>query len=90
MTSIAPGLIYGLCLISSGACAALLLRSWRRTRTRLLLYTALGFTFIAINNLFLVADMMILPSVDLLPWRQAATAAAIAVLIYGFTFEVKS
>jgi len=90
MTSIAPGLIYALCLISSAACAALLLRSYGRTRTRLLLYTALGFIFIALNNLFLVADMIIFPSMDLLLWRQASSAAAVAVLIYAFTFEVKS
>jgi predicted Kef-type K+ transport protein len=85
-----PTAVYSLCLATSVVCAALLLRAYRASRSKLLLYTALGFGFLAVNNLFLVADLVLLPNVDLWAWRQAASLAAVAVLLYGFTFEVES
>jgi hypothetical protein len=83
-------LVYGLCLAASALCAFLLLHSWRETRSKLLFWTALGFVFLAINNLFLVADMVLFPAVDLWPWRQAASLAAVGVLLYGFIWELES
>ncbi len=90
MTDWAPTAVYGLCLIASVVCAGLLLRSYRAGRSKLLLYTALGFIFLALNNLFLVGDMVVFPEINLWPYRQAASIAAVAVLLYGFTFEVES
>lgn len=90
MTDWAPTAVYGLCLLTSAICAGLLLRTYHASRSKLLLYTALGFAFLAVNNLFLVADMVVFPHIDLWPWRQAASIAAVAVLLYGFTFEVES
>jgi hypothetical protein len=76
--------------VTSAICAALLLRSYRASRSKLILYTALGFVFLALNNLFLVGDMVVFPDINLWPYRQAASVAAVAVLLYGFTFEVES
>ena len=90
MTGWMPTAVYVLCLATSALGATLLLRAYRASRTKLLLYTALGFVFLAVNNLFLVADLVLLPDVDLWVWRQAASVAAVAVLLYGFTFEVES
>lgn len=93
MTDWAPAAVYGLCLITSVICAALLLRAYRASRTKLLLYTALGFGFLALNNLFLVGDMVVfpnVPSINLWPFRQASSLAAVGVLLYGFIFEVES
>jgi hypothetical protein len=84
-----PVAVYGMCLAASVACAGLLTRAWLRSRTKLLLWTAVSFGFLALNNLALVADLVVFPSVDLWIWRQAAAAAAIAVLIYGFIWEVE-
>ena len=81
--------VYGLCLLASALCAFLLLRAWRQSRSRLLLWTATAFVFLALNNLFLVADMVLLPGVNLWYWRQAASLAAIAVLVYGFIWEAE-
>jgi hypothetical protein len=89
MTSLAPTAVYILCLITSTVCAGLLLRAYARSRARLLLWTALSFVCLAINNLFLVADMVVFPATDLWPPRQAAAAAAIAVLLYGFIWEAE-
>jgi hypothetical protein len=90
MTDWAPTAVYFLCLATSTLCAALLLRSYRASRSKLLLYTAAGFGFIALNNLFLVGDMVVFPDVNLWPWRQASSIAAVAVLLYGFIHEVES
>lgn len=90
MTAIAPTAVYLLCLVTSIACAGLLLRAYRRNRTKLLLWTALSFVLLAFNNLFLVADLVIFPELFLWPWRQAAAVGAIGVLLYGFTWEIES
>lgn len=89
MTGFWPTAVYGLCLLTSAVCAALLMRGYLRDRSPLLLWTSLSFGLFAVNNLLLVADMIFLPSVDLWIWRQAAAALALAVLIYGFVMEVE-
>lgn len=89
MGELGPSLVYSLCLAASALCAFLLFHTWRRTRTRLLFWTALGFAFLALNNFFLVGDLVLFPTVDLWPWRQAASAAAAGVLLYGFIWEVQ-
>ncbi|MES2724628.1 MAG: DUF5985 family protein [Pseudomonadota bacterium] len=89
MSDWVPTGVYSLCLLTSMICAGLLLKSYRASRSKLLLYTSLGFGFLAANNLFLVADLVVFPSVNLWFYRQAASVAAVAVLLYGFTQEVE-
>jgi hypothetical protein len=83
-----PTFVYVLCFVTSTLCAVLLVRAYRRTRTRLLLWSALSFVLLAVNNFFVAADMLILPDVDLLALRYAGALGAVAVLIYGFIWEV--
>ena len=85
----APALIYGLCLAASAGCAGLLARAYLRSRTHLLLWTAISFCFFALNNLILVADMLVLPDTDLWVWRQAAAGAGLGVLLFGFVWEMR-
>jgi hypothetical protein len=87
--AIGPTAVYLLCLATSVVCAGLLVRAWLRTRMRLLLWTALSFGFLALNNLMLVADMVVFPAVDLWIARQVPMAAAIGVLLYGFIWEAE-
>lgn len=89
MSELGPSLVYSLCLVASAFCAFLLLQTWRRTRTRLLFWTALGFALLALNNLFLVSDLVLFATVDLWGVRQAASAAAMGVLLYGFIWEAE-
>jgi len=81
--------VYLLCLLTSAACAGLLLRAWGRSRAPLLLWSGASFVLLAINNLFVVADMLVLPGIDLNWPRQLTSLAAAAVLIYGFIWEVE-
>lgn len=80
--------VYLLCLATSVTCAVLLARSYARTRARLLLWSALCFAFLSLNNLMVVIDLLILPTtVDLSLWRIVASAVAVGVLLYGFIWE---
>jgi hypothetical protein len=81
--------VYLLCLATSVVCALLVARAWRRTGSRLLLWTALSFAFLALNNLMVVADMVIFPGIDFWIWRQAAAGGGLAVLLYGFIGETR-
>jgi hypothetical protein len=83
-----PLVVYTLCLASSLACTGLLIRSYLRSGTVLLLWCALGFIALSLNNLLLFVDLVLLPDVDFRLWRHLAALAGIAVLLYGFIWEV--
>lgn len=85
----APALVYILCLLTCAVCAFLLIRSWIKTRTRLLLWTASSFVLLAINNLFLFADTTLVPGLDLGAFRVISAATAAAVLIFGLIWEAE-
>lgn len=79
--------IYLACAITSIACAALLVRGWRRSRARLLLWSSLGFTGLAVNNLLLFADKVIAPDVDMSLYRAATGFVAVAILLGGLVWD---
>ena len=80
-------LIYALCMLTSLTCAWLLLRSFLRTRYRLLLWSGLCFVGLSVNNLLVVLDKMLLPSVDLLVWRLTAGLVSVLLLLFGLIWE---
>jgi uncharacterized protein DUF5985 len=80
--------VYALCFLTSAVCGWLLVRSFLRNRTRLLLWSAACFVLLAVNNLLVVVDLVFLPTVDLSPLRVAASLAAVATLLFGFVWEV--
>jgi hypothetical protein len=82
-------IVYILCFATSAGCGWLLVRSYRRTRSALLLWTAACFVLLAVNNLLVVVDLVFLPdSIDLKPARLAVNLAALATLLYGFIWEL--
>jgi hypothetical protein len=86
--SVFQPVVFFVCVITSIVCMALLIRGWRRTGTRLLLWSALCFVGLAINNLLVFIDLVILPdTIDLLPLRHIASLSAVSVLIWGFIWE---
>jgi hypothetical protein len=86
--AILPAVVYILCMATSVTCAVLLARTYARTRSRLLLWTSLSFGLLAINNLFLVLDMLVLRQIDFQPVRAVTFIGALLVLLYGFIWEV--
>lgn len=88
MTIIAPSIVYVLCLITSVICAGLLVRAFLRSRAPLLMWSAIAFSLLALNNLFVVLDMILLPEIDFSLARQGMALAAVAVLLYAFIWEM--
>jgi hypothetical protein len=89
MTSLWAALVYLLCLFTSAVCAGLLFRAWRKERNRLLFWTAFSFLFLALNNLALVADILVFTKISLWMLRFLLNLIALSVLLYGFIWETE-
>ncbi|HEX6529429.1 MAG TPA: DUF5985 family protein [Burkholderiales bacterium] len=77
-----------LAVLTCLACTVLLFRGYARSGLRLLLWSALCFVFLSLNNVLLFFDLVVFPTeIDLRPYRLAAAAAGLAFLIYGFISE---
>ena len=87
MGTVFPTLVYTLCFATSALCAYLLARAFRRTRTRLLLWSTLCFGLLAVVNFVVVLDMLVFREVDLRPVRLWLSLAAVAVLLFGFIWD---
>lgn len=79
--------VYILCMLTSLCCAFLLLRSYRSSRTRLLLWSSLCFIGLALNNMLLFADLVVAPTIDLSLSRNAIALLALIVLIVGLVLD---
>ena len=90
MGELFPAVVYILCFLTSAACAWMLGRSYFRSGTRLLLWSAVCFLFLAVNNLLLVLDLVVWPDdVDLRIPRLLLSLAAVLSLIWGFVWEAE-
>ena len=87
MNGSGSAIVYGLCLLASAVCAFMLARAWTSTRQPLLLWSAACFGLLAVNNLFVVLDMVVLANIDFTVARQVTALAAVSVLLYGFVWE---
>jgi hypothetical protein len=79
--------VYVMCAATSLLCAALLARRYRRRRSRLLLWSTLCFVGLAVNNLLLVIDRLVVPTVDMSIVRAGSGVAAMALLVVGLVWE---
>ena len=79
--------VFLLCAATSLACALLLLRGYARSRVRLLLWSSLCFVFLAINNVLLVVDQVILPHQDLSLVRHLTSLVAGGLLVFGLVWD---
>ena len=84
-----PALVYALCFLTSGACALLLARSYRRTGARLLLWSALCFLLLAANNFLVIVDLALFNDMDFRLARYLLALAAVGVLLFGFIWDLE-
>lgn len=83
-----PEAVYLLCALTSVLCAGLLIRSYRANRSKLLLWSTLCFSGLAINNILLFVDKVLTPdSVDLMLFRSLAALLAFVTLLIGLIWE---
>jgi hypothetical protein len=79
--------VYVLSALISLTCAALLLRSFAATRQPLLLWAAVCFLGLTLNNALLFVDKVVAPDVDLSLWRTVPALAGMLALIVGLLWE---
>lgn len=85
-----PALVYLLCFLTASLCAGLLVRQYRAAPSPVLLWSAACFVFLALTNLLVVVDRVILIPLDLRTERLALTLLAITVLLFGFIWEAEA
>lgn len=79
--------VYSLCALTSLLCAGLLLRSYLQNRTRLLFWSSLCFLGLALNNMLLFIDLVLVPEVDLSLYRAVSALLAMALLLFGLIWQ---
>lgn len=79
--------VYALCAATSMACAVLLVNGYRRSNAGLLFWSGLCFAGLAVNNVLLFVDLVLVPGVDLGLLRSGVALAAMMVLLYGLVRE---
>jgi hypothetical protein len=85
-----PAAVYILCFLTSGACAFLLARNYKRTGTRLLMWSAVCFGLLALNNAVVFIDALVVSAdTDLAVVRLGLSLAAVAVLLFGFIWDLE-
>lgn len=77
--------VYALCALTSLACAILLLRAYKAESVRLLLWTALCFCGLAVNNVFMFLDVLL--QLDIAAWRKVPALIGVILLLHGFISE---
>jgi len=79
--------VYIVGALTSLACAVLLLRGYARVKQKLLLWSGLCFAGLAISDLLIFLDLVMLPQVDLYVVRLGTAVVAMALLLYGLIWE---
>jgi hypothetical protein len=82
-------LLFLFAALTSFGCMVLLFRGYARTRSRLLLWSALCFIFLTATNVLLFADNFVLMQIDLRPYRLMASLIGIGCLLYAFIWEAE-
>ena len=80
-------IVYLLCAATSALCAALLVRAYLASRTRLLLWSAICFGFLMVNNVLLFVDLRLIVGTDLSLLRDLTGLVAVSVLLFGLIWE---
>lgn len=80
-------IVYALCTVTSFTCAALLMRRYAVEGHRLLLWSALCFWGLTLNNTLLFADYILVPGVSLSLARSLTSAASLLVLLIGLIWD---
>ena len=75
-----------LCAATSVTCFALLLRSYRASRGRLVLWSAVCFAGLALNNIVLAVNEVVDTSKDI-AWRGIPAAVGLLAFLYGLATE---
>jgi hypothetical protein len=79
--------LYALAALTCIGCAVLLIREYLRRRVRLLLWATVCFVALAINNVLLFFDRVVLPQTDLRLVRLGTALIGMMCLLYAFIWD---
>jgi hypothetical protein len=79
--------VYILCAATSAACAVLLVRAFRRSRVRLLFWSAFCFAALAVNNVLVFVDLIVVPETDLSALRSVIALVGFGALLFALLWE---
>ena len=79
--------VYLLGSLTSFLCALLLLRAYRRTSHKLLLWSWLCFAGLTLSNVLLFVDLVLIPHVSFYRLRLSTAAVSMLLLLYGLIWE---
>jgi hypothetical protein len=65
----------------------LLTRAYRNSGFRLLLWSAVCFAALTVNNVLLFVDLIVIPEIDLLLWRNITAAIGVGMLLFGLIWD---
>lgn len=82
-------ILASLAALTSLACMVFLFRGYAASGVRLLLWSALCFVFLSLNNILLFLDLVVFPEIDLRPYRLGAALVGVLFLLYGFIWEAE-
>jgi hypothetical protein len=82
-------IVYIMCALTSALCAGLLWRKYRATRAPLLIWSALCFFGLALNNALLLIDLVLIRDTDLSIARNATALLSLSVLLYGLIVDTE-
>jgi hypothetical protein len=82
-------MLYLLAVLTCLVCTVLLFRGYRASGARLLLWSAICFVFLTLNNLLLFFDLPVFTQIDLRPYRLATAFVGLLFLLYAFLFETE-
>lgn len=80
-------IVYALCSLTSATCAILLLRGYRTSSMRLLLWSGLCFSVLTLANIVVYIDMVVYPDGDLQTLRNCLSMLGLGILIVGMIEE---
>jgi hypothetical protein len=81
--------LYIVAVLTCLTCTVMLFRGYHASGARLLLWSALCFVFLTVNNVLLFFDLAVFGELDLRPYRLLAALVGLAFLLYGFLFETE-
>lgn len=79
--------VYILCALTSILCSILLLNAYKKTAHRLLFWSGLGFVGMALNNILLFVDLVVITETDLTILRTVPAFLGGLVMVYGLIKE---
>ena len=82
-------LVYLACALAALGCSLLLLRAYRVSGARLLLWSGICFALLTLNNVFVLIDLELIPERDLSLIRNSTALAGLACLLWGLIWDAR-